>query len=71
MGIREGDKCHEAQSDYQEMQRIFNNGIGIVAIVPPDATADVLQRLKAMNEKAFLIGEILECKNSNQRVIWE
>jgi len=54
-----------------EMRRTFNNGIGMVAIVPPDATADVLQRLDAMNEKAFLIGEILECKDSGNRLIWE
>ena len=55
----------------QEMQRTFNNGIGIIAIVPPDATADVLQRLNAMGEQAFLIGEILDCKDSSQQIIWE
>jgi phosphoribosylformylglycinamidine cyclo-ligase len=54
-----------------EMRRTFNNGIGMVAIVPPDATADVLQRLDAMNEKAYLIGEILECRESGNRIIWE
>ncbi|UCD77275.1 MAG: phosphoribosylformylglycinamidine cyclo-ligase [Desulfobacterales bacterium] len=54
-----------------EMKRTFNNGIGMIAIVPPDATADVLQRLDAMNQKAFLIGEILECKDSGNRIIWE
>jgi phosphoribosylformylglycinamidine cyclo-ligase len=54
-----------------EMRRTFNNGIGMVAIVPPDATADVLQRLDAMHEKAYLIGEILECKDSANRIIWE
>jgi phosphoribosylformylglycinamidine cyclo-ligase len=54
-----------------EMKRTFNNGIGMVAVVPPDATADVLQRLDAMNEKAYLIGEILECKDSGNRIIWE
>jgi len=54
-----------------EMQRTFNNGIGMIAVVPPDATADVLQRLEAMNEKAFIIGEIQECKDANERVIWE
>jgi phosphoribosylaminoimidazole (AIR) synthetase len=43
----------------------------MIAIVPADATADVLQRLDAMNEKAFLIGEILECKDSRERIIWE
>ena len=55
----------------QEMMRTFNNGIGMVAIVPGDATADVLQRLDAMNEKAYLIGEIVECKDSSNRIIWE
>jgi phosphoribosylformylglycinamidine cyclo-ligase len=54
-----------------EMRRTFNNGIGMVAIVPPNATADVLQRLDAMKEKAFLIGEILECRDSGNRIIWE
>jgi phosphoribosylformylglycinamidine cyclo-ligase len=54
-----------------EMRRTFNNGIGMVAIVPPDATADVLQRLDAMNEKAYLIGEILECRDSDNRIIWQ
>jgi phosphoribosylformylglycinamidine cyclo-ligase len=55
----------------REMQRTFNNGIGMVAIVPPDAVADVLQRLEGMNETAFLIGEILECKESQPRIVWE
>ena len=55
----------------EEMRRTFNNGIGMIAIVPPDATADVLQRLEAMNEKAYLIGEIMECKDSSPRVTWE
>ena len=55
----------------QEMMRTFNNGIGMVAIIPGDATDDVLQRLDAMNEKAYLIGEILECKDSRNRIIWE
>ena len=54
-----------------EMQRTFNNGIGMVAVVPPDDAADVLQRLEGMNEKAFLIGEILDCKDSRQRIVWE
>ena len=54
-----------------EMRRTFNNGIGMIAIVPADATDDVLQRLEAMNEKAYLIGEIMECTDSNKRVTWE
>jgi phosphoribosylformylglycinamidine cyclo-ligase len=55
----------------QEMRRTFNNGIGMIAIVPPDAAPDVLQRLAGMNEKAYLIGEILTCQDSNNQIIWE
>ncbi len=54
-----------------EMMRTFNNGIGMVAIVPAEVTADVLQQLEAMNEKAFLIGEILDCRDAQNRIIWE
>ena len=54
-----------------EMRRTFNNGIGMIAVVPAGATTDVLQRLEAMNEKAYLIGEIMECKDSSQRITWE
>jgi phosphoribosylformylglycinamidine cyclo-ligase len=55
----------------REMRRTFNNGIGMIAIVPADAAPDVLQRLKAMNEKAYLIGEILAGRDSSDRIIWE
>jgi phosphoribosylformylglycinamidine cyclo-ligase len=55
----------------QEMMRTFNNGIGMIAIVPDDASEDVLQRLKALNEKAYLIGEILECRNHSERILWQ
>jgi len=54
-----------------EMQRTFNNGIGMIAIVPADSAQDVLQRLEAMNEKAYLIGEILACRDSSDQIRWE
>jgi phosphoribosylformylglycinamidine cyclo-ligase len=44
----------------QEMMRVFNNGIGMVAVVPENAAQDVLARLNAMKEKAFVIGEVFE-----------
>jgi phosphoribosylformylglycinamidine cyclo-ligase len=43
-----------------EMMRVFNNGIGMVAVVPETAAQDVLARLSAMKEKAWVIGEIIE-----------
>ncbi len=53
-----------------EMLRTFNNGIGMIAVVPGSASQDVLERLTAMNEKAYLIGEIVECRAPSNRVRW-
>ena len=55
----------------REMFRTFNMGIGMVVVVPEHAAVDVIQRLEAMQEKAFLIGEILDCKEAGKRLIWE
>ena len=54
----------------QEMMRTFNNGIGMVVVVPDHASEDLLQRLSAMNEKAYLIGEVLDCRDPSNRIIW-
>lgn len=54
----------------KEMMRTFNNGIGMIAVVPEEAVQDVLGRLSAMNEKAFVIGEIVERKESDKRIEW-
>ncbi len=54
-----------------EMMRVFNNGIGLVAVVPEKAVPDVLARLSAMQEKAFVIGEIAERQtDAEKRVQW-
>jgi phosphoribosylformylglycinamidine cyclo-ligase len=43
----------------------------MVAVVPEKAVADVLARLSAMQEKAFVIGEIVERQaEENKRVQW-
>ncbi len=52
----------------KEMMRTFNNGIGMITVVPEEAVQDVLGRLSAMNEKAFVIGEIVERKESDKRI---
>jgi len=53
-----------------EMMRTFNNGIGLIAVVPEQAAIEILERLLAMNEKAFLIGNISECKSSSNKIRW-
>ena len=55
---------------HKEMLRTFNNGIGLIAVVPQKAVQDVLERLNAMNEKAFLIGKVIERKNSRTQIKW-
>jgi len=54
------------------MMRTFNNGIGLIAVVPDDAAQDVLERLNVMNEKASIIGEITQRKKKEDtRIRWQ
>jgi phosphoribosylformylglycinamidine cyclo-ligase len=55
----------------KEMARTFNMGIGMILIVPDYAVLDVTQRIEAMNERAFVVGEILDCKEAGRRLVWE
>ena len=56
--------------DEQEMLRTFNCGIGMIVIVPRDVADEVLQRLTAMDEKAFIIGDIVERKANSKPIEW-
>jgi len=53
-----------------EMMRTFNNGIGMIAVVPEKAAEEIMDRLGAMNEEAYIIGEIGEWKDSMPRIQW-
>jgi len=54
----------------REMLRTFNNGIGLIAVVPEKNVQEILERLAAMNEKAYVIGEIVERKQNSERIQW-
>jgi phosphoribosylformylglycinamidine cyclo-ligase len=53
-----------------EMMRTFNTGIGLVAVASAHGIQDILERLGAMNEKAFVVGEIIERKTTNSKIEW-
>jgi phosphoribosylformylglycinamidine cyclo-ligase len=54
-----------------EMMRTFNNGIGMVAIVPEAAADEVVQRAKALGESVFVIGEVGDCRLVTERIQWK
>lgn len=44
--------------DDEEMFRTFNNGIGMALVIPAKDEEEILMRLYALKEKAFVIGQI-------------
>jgi phosphoribosylformylglycinamidine cyclo-ligase len=54
----------------EEMMRTFNNGIGLILIVPDAHSQDVIDRLGGMDEQAFVIGETFERKENESRFLW-
>ena len=59
----------EGRIDAQEMWRTFNCGIGLVLIVPAADAGRVLKRLRALGEKAYLIGEIAKRRKGDGTII--
>ena len=63
--LQQGGKVAE-----EEMMLAFNNGIGLVAVVPENSASEVISRLEALGEKAYLIGEIAECRSGEKKCEW-
>ena len=51
--------------DEMEMFRVFNMGIGMVVVVPEKESAEILERLENLGERAYAIG-IIEKRASGQ-----
>ena len=51
-----------------ELLRVFNCGIGMIAIVAPDIVDDVLQRLQGLGERGYKIG-VVERKDESEPAI--
>ncbi len=45
--------------DRQEMYRTFNSGLGMILAVPAEQAEEIVARLKAMDQPAYLVGEVL------------
>ncbi|MFW6236892.1 MAG: AIR synthase-related protein, partial [Desulfosudaceae bacterium] len=54
----------------EEMARTFNNGIGLVAVVPGNQAEDAVEKIRAMGETPFIIGEISAAKDKDPQVRW-
>ncbi len=63
--LQQGGKVPE-----HEMMRTFNNGVGMVAVVPENSVGEVIERLAALNENAFVIGEIRDREDAGDRLVW-
>ena len=48
----------QAELSESEMLRVFNCGVGMIAIAPREESRDVIERLQALGERAYRIGEI-------------
>jgi phosphoribosylformylglycinamidine cyclo-ligase len=41
-----------------EMQRVFNCGIGMLVVAPADQSQDIIDRLSVLGERAYVIGTV-------------
>lgn len=60
-----------AALDAHELYRTFNSGIGMVAVVAPDAADAIAGTLRAHGEKVHVIGEIVARKDGEDAVTVE
>ncbi len=56
------------QISEQEMLRTFNNGLGLLVVVNGEDTSEILLRLKAMGETAYLLGTVEERNEDEEPV---
>jgi phosphoribosylformylglycinamidine cyclo-ligase len=54
----------------QEMHKVFNNGLGLILVVPGDRVDQIVARLKDQGEKCFLIGEIVHRTDPGTPIEW-
>jgi phosphoribosylformylglycinamidine cyclo-ligase len=53
-----------------EMLRTFNNGIGMVLIVPQEEAKEIISRLQGMQFKSYIIGDIVKRKDGEKPIVF-
>jgi phosphoribosylformylglycinamidine cyclo-ligase len=53
-----------------EMFRTFNQGIGMMLVVPSDEADDIVSRLEGFQERAYIIGDINLKESDNEEIIF-
>lgn len=59
---------NHGQISQEEMYKAFNNGLGLVVVVPTEQVEDAMDRLSAMEDEAWIIGEVLDAAEDKPRV---
>ena len=53
-----------------EMDRTFNNGLGMIGVVPPAEADAVIAQLRRMRTPAYLVGEVTRACRGTRRIIF-
>ena len=54
----------------KEMHQVFNNGLGMILVVPEARAQDIISRLEESGEHCFLIGEIIPRTGPGKPIEW-
>jgi phosphoribosylformylglycinamidine cyclo-ligase len=54
----------------EEMNKVFNNGVGLILVVPEDRSGEIISHLEGLGEKCFLIGQIVPRTQSEPPLEW-
>jgi phosphoribosylformylglycinamidine cyclo-ligase len=58
----------QGEMSWEEMLQIFNTGVGYIMVVKKDVATDVVHRLGALKQDAWIIGEIREREGDEEQV---
>ncbi|MFH0789451.1 MAG: phosphoribosylformylglycinamidine cyclo-ligase [Pseudomonadota bacterium] len=55
----------------EEMNKVFNNGLGLILIAPEARSREIMSHLESLGEKAFLIGQIVPRSQPENPLEWK